>query len=165
MSTPGKQASDRAYYEANRDRIRARSKAYRVANPEKAAASVRAWHIAHAERVREIKREWAAANPEARTRWAVIHPAVVRDIKARYKSKRRALEKGAPFTTITAADRHSILSENGGRCVYCKERAATTLDHVIPLTRGGVHAVFNLVGACVSCNSRKNARLLAEWER
>lgn len=38
-----------------------------------------------------------------------------------------------------------------------------TIDHVIPLSRGGTHDVSNLVCACSSCNSSRSARTTEEW--
>ena len=35
---------------------------------------------------------------------------------------------------------------------------ASRSDHVVPLSRGGAHAVANLVAGCKPCNSRKGAR-------
>nr|WP_239115333.1 HNH endonuclease [Streptomyces sp. SID8499] len=48
------------------------------------------------------------------------------------------------------------------RCVYC-DAPGGTVDHVIPLSRGGQHAEGNLVPACKSCNSSKGDKLLIEW--
>lgn len=51
-------------------------------------------------------------------------------------------------------------------CAYC-ECALTprtrSLDHVIPLARGGAHSIANVVVACRDCNHRKSGRLLADW--
>jgi 5-methylcytosine-specific restriction endonuclease McrA len=47
-------------------------------------------------------------------------------------------------------------------CIYCGGQGGT-VDHVIPLARGGHHAEGNLVPACRSCNTSKAGRLLAEW--
>ena len=47
-------------------------------------------------------------------------------------------------------------------CAYCAE-PATTVDHVIPLSRGGDNYEGNLVPACRSCNSSKWAALVIEW--
>jgi len=47
-----------------------------------------------------------------------------------------------------------------GVCYYCGEpmrRMRFTLDHVIPLSRGGYHDITNIVCACNMCNSRKDA--------
>jgi hypothetical protein len=46
--------------------------------------------------------------------------------------------------------------EFGGLCAYGCRRAATTLDHVWPVSRGGRSEPSNLVPACLPCNSGKN---------
>jgi 5-methylcytosine-specific restriction endonuclease McrA len=54
----------------------------------------------------------------------------------------------------------------GRRCVYCGTGLGlenATLDHVIPLSRGGTHAPGNLVSACQSCNQRKGSLLPTEF--
>jgi 5-methylcytosine-specific restriction endonuclease McrA len=46
----------------------------------------------------------------------------------------------------------------GRRCVYCGaplEIESATLDHVLPLCKGGAHAPGNLVSACGGCNRLK----------
>lgn len=50
----------------------------------------------------------------------------------------------------------------GRVCFYCPE-LATTVDHVIPLVRGGTNYEGNLVPCCRRCNSSKAARTVAEW--
>lgn len=50
----------------------------------------------------------------------------------------------------------------GRRCVYCGSSLGlenATLDHVIPLSRGGTHNPGNLVSACQPCNQMKGALL------
>lgn len=47
-------------------------------------------------------------------------------------------------------------------CLYCGGPGGT-VDHVVPLSRGGQHAEGNLVPACRSCNSSKMDKLLVEW--
>lgn len=49
----------------------------------------------------------------------------------------------------------------GRACWYCP-RPADTVDHLIPLARGGTNYEGNLVPACRSCNSRKQDRLPIE---
>jgi 5-methylcytosine-specific restriction endonuclease McrA len=50
-----------------------------------------------------------------------------------------------------------------GPCVYCGD-PAVSIDHVRPLSRGGLETEGNLVPACAHCNSTKHARLLTEWD-
>ncbi len=54
-----------------------------------------------------------------------------------------------------------------GLCHYCGERVAPrelTLDHVVPLVRGGRSNKGNCVASCKECNSKKQHLLPIEWE-
>jgi 5-methylcytosine-specific restriction endonuclease McrA len=54
-----------------------------------------------------------------------------------------------------------------GRCGYCGQPtppAALTMDHRVPLVRGGRSTRGNLVPACKACNSAKKYLLPIEWE-
>lgn len=53
-----------------------------------------------------------------------------------------------------------------GCCHYCGQSvspAELTLDHVVPLIRGGRTSKGNCVAACKDCNSRKQSLLPVEW--
>ena len=53
-----------------------------------------------------------------------------------------------------------------GRCQYCGREVGArrlTLDHVVPLIRGGKSVRANVVPACKDCNSAKQSLLLWEW--
>jgi hypothetical protein len=52
---------------------------------------------------------------------------------------------------VPKALRDAILEEDA-LCVWCREAASTTIDHVHLLNRGGSNHVLNLVGACGPCN-------------
>jgi 5-methylcytosine-specific restriction endonuclease McrA len=54
-----------------------------------------------------------------------------------------------------------------GVCYYCCGRFtkdALTMDHVVPLARGGVSTKANCVVACKECNNKKRYLLPMEWE-
>ncbi len=54
-----------------------------------------------------------------------------------------------------------------GICFYCKKKVNAkdlTLDHVVPLIRGGKSTKGNVVPACKDCNNRKKYLLPIEWE-
>lgn len=63
---------------------------------------------------------------------------------------------------LTVDDLRMLRVVYGDCCVYCGESAAT-IDHVVPLARGGEHVVGNLVPACSDCNRSKKDKLLSEW--
>ncbi len=54
-----------------------------------------------------------------------------------------------------------------GICYYCSARVdprQLTMDHVVPLTRGGKSKKGNLVPACKECNNKKKYLLPLEWD-
>ena len=48
-------------------------------------------------------------------------------------------------------------------CAYCGAQCGLSLDHLIPVSKGGPDTGDNVVWACRSCNSSKGARDLLEW--
>ena len=53
-----------------------------------------------------------------------------------------------------------------GVCHYCRRaagRAGLTMDHVVPLGRGGRSTRGNVVPACKTCNTAKQSLLPVEW--
>lgn len=69
-------------------------------------------------------------------------------------------------TAMKRALRKLALRDCGQRCVYCAvplDHRSATLDHVMPLARGGAHDPGNLVAACGPCNRRKGDLLPFEF--
>lgn len=55
---------------------------------------------------------------------------------------------------------------SNGLCYYCGRKypvAQLTMDHVIPLSRGGRSVKDNLVPSCKDCNNAKKNLIPAEW--
>jgi 5-methylcytosine-specific restriction endonuclease McrA len=54
-----------------------------------------------------------------------------------------------------------------GVCYYCGKKfkpAELTMDHLVPVARGGRSTPGNLVPACKECNNKKKYLLPMEWE-
>lgn len=54
-----------------------------------------------------------------------------------------------------------------GVCHYCGgefEPSELTMDHLVPIIRGGRSTQGNVVPACKECNNRKRYLLPLEWE-
>ena len=54
-----------------------------------------------------------------------------------------------------------------GLCHYCGKNFAfkdITMDHLVPLARGGRSTKDNLVPSCKACNNLKKSMLPLEWE-
>lgn len=75
----------------------------------------------------------------------------------REKARARELRQSAWWKRRIAA----------GICHYCGQVVgprALTLDHVVPLIRGGRSVRANMVAACKECNSKKQSLLPWEWD-
>lgn len=54
-----------------------------------------------------------------------------------------------------------------GQCHYCRQRVHPhdlTMDHVVPIVRGGRTSRHNVVTCCKDCNSRKKYLVPSEWQ-
>jgi 5-methylcytosine-specific restriction endonuclease McrA len=66
-----------------------------------------------------------------------------------------------PYSATVPLTRRAVFARDGGRCQYCNA-PATSLDHVVPRSRGGTHTWDNVVSACARCNHLKADRGVAE---
>ena len=66
-----------------------------------------------------------------------------------------------PYRAHVPLTRRAVFARDGGRCVYCAA-PATSIDHVIPRSRGGEHIWENVVSCCRRCNHAKADRALVE---
>ena len=83
--------------------------------------------------------------------------------------KRKALKKSA---FVEDVDRDSVMLRDKWQCHLCKEKIPKdavwpnglfgTLDHVMPLNKGGLHSYANIKAAHLSCNCSKNDRVIGQ---
>ena len=82
-----------------------------------------------------------------------VDEAVIRTERA----KARELRKSRWWQQKTAS----------GLCYYCGRKFTfkqLTMDHLVPLARGGRSTRDNLVPSCKACNNKKKSMLPLEWE-
>ena len=140
-------AYKRQWYLKNREKEIARCSAYNKANPHIPAASMQRVRAKDPEKAREYQREYKAANPQR-----------IRIFDSTKRAKRRA-QIGATIHKVTPKQWGEIQARYKHHCAYCLKPFKTlTMDHVVPLARGGDHTVGNIVPACAKCNSAKHAR-------
>jgi 5-methylcytosine-specific restriction endonuclease McrA len=76
---------------------------------------------------------------------------------------RRAREKGRELRASAWWKRRI----SAGICHYCRRHVGVrqlTMDHIVPLGRGGRSVRGNVVPACKDCNTRKQSLLPIEWD-
>jgi 5-methylcytosine-specific restriction endonuclease McrA len=65
------------------------------------------------------------------------------------------------YTKGPAWSKSGVLARDGRRCGYCSG-PASTVDHILPRSRGGGNTWQNTVSACYACNQAKGDRTPAE---
>lgn len=84
------------------------------------------------------------------------YPIVEEEQIRREKDKARRLRQTAWW----------LRKVQSGVCYYCHRevgRIRLTMDHVVPLSRGGKSTKGNIVAACKECNNKKKYLLPIEW--
>lgn len=67
--------------------------------------------------------------------------------------------------SVVKFSRRNVLVRDLYKCQYCHQEFPTsqlTLDHVVPLSRGGKTTWENMVTACKKCNNKKGNQMLYE---
>lgn len=92
------------------------------------------------------------------------------------KSRAKNKEKNRPAKNARQRIRNKVLQGNtyvitnkdlrriySSPCVECSSMENQSMDHVIPLSRGGSHGIGNLITLCLPCNLSKHDKLFSEW--
>lgn len=151
---------NRAYYQEHREELLREKHHYYQENAEDIKAKVRQWVERNPKRRRANSRRYyrrhRAAHRKRCDRWKKENPDKVRE----YTRRRLARLAG---TELGPVDEVAIYERDGHVCIYCGLAGPLTLDHVVALSNGGAHSEENLVAACLSCNSSKQAAMLEDW--
>jgi len=129
------------------DNRRRYEKKYRKENPERRAAIVSKSMAGNAQHHKNKRREYFATDAGRATH-------------RRYTQTRVAREKSA-FVEVVCPK--SLYLEQGGICYLCDghfEFKDMHCDHVMPLSKGGLHEKKNCKMACRTCNLKKGAKVV-----
>lgn len=104
-------------------------------------------------RYRYYKRTRTTRNPEE----ILQH----KRIRQKFIDFKKRLNEGS----FTYEEWQKKLDEYKGCCAYCGKLLGKdlTIDHVIPIIKGGTNDITNLVPCCARCNSRKRSKSAEEY--
>jgi 5-methylcytosine-specific restriction endonuclease McrA len=153
----------RNYRSVNSEKIRLRNREYRKANAVQIKHSQQAYYQANAQKIALRQREYYAASEERR---GVIRESV-RELRKlfpersrSYKNKYRTARMDNGHISYTAEQWRAKFDYWGQRCWICQidlSHGGYHIDHVKPISKGGMDCLSNLRPACGSCNSRKSS--------
>lgn len=135
---------EREAYAKNREIEIDKARQWRKNNPD----YYRSYYLTNRDKKTASVKEYVARNPGRE---------LLKYHKRRFRLKDGTSPGVDPKHWLAARERYSNC------CVYCGEARSLTIDHVVPLAKGGRDEPSNIVPACKPCNSSKGAKLLAEW--
>ena len=156
------QERQRKYYETHKELVKRRAKLWHEANPEKAALTEAKYRERNREVIAEKRRARAIADPAKLAAYNAKHKANNPHSKRIHSQNRRNLTVGKLSTGI--ADKLFELQQ--GKCPICKvslKSVKTHIDHIIPISLGGLNVDANVQLLCVTCNLQKHARHPVEF--
>jgi 5-methylcytosine-specific restriction endonuclease McrA len=162
----------KVYLQNNKDKIGKRRSSYNKAHKEEISAYNRKRYVlvnAEKKRIfyqnnkkhcRNLEIAWKKKNPEKareiNSRWRRSNREKVREIEKQAAHRRRARLREVE-NTFTKEEWQKILEYYNSKCFYCdRSDVAMTVDHFLPISKGGANAEYNIVPACHMCNSTKN---------
>jgi 5-methylcytosine-specific restriction endonuclease McrA len=158
-------AYSREYNAAHKEEIRERKRLYKEENPEKVSDVWRRYHEKNKEIRNRQSREYRANNTEKLAEYEREYYRKFPLLKRIKEQTRRSRMLGAFIERIDPA---IVFERDKWVCQLCDgpvdrelkfpARGAAVVDHINPVSRGGLHEYVNVQLAHLSCNSIKNAR-------
>lgn len=102
------------------------------------------------DRAAQLNKYWRQNNPDARK--VLEH-------------KRRVLKLSSipyGYRSLTKEEWQDQVVLFDGKCGYCL-RPASTMEHILPISKGGSHTIDNVIPCCAECNSKKKDRSMLLW--
>lgn len=144
----------KSWEKKNIDRIRAsrlsrkelanqRRRQHYLENPDSAIARTRAYRQVH---------------PEYNREYAQAHPEIIR-LKTAHRRARKKKAEGS----YTVEEWELLKVQYKYSCLCCGRKEPEiklTIDHIVPLTKGGDNTIDNLQPLCYSCNSAKRSKVI-----
>jgi len=175
---------NREYYLANQERVKARIKKDYLENHElklerrrelsqrpeakkKKALQDKAYYINNKETISEYHKEWSKLNRQRLrdywNEWYNNNLTHIRMYSRVARQKRRAAIRKNGNNTLTF-EQVLKLFDGHPYCEYCNRTdVKLTIDHIVPISKGGQNCLGNVTIACETCNFSKGSKLLEEW--
>lgn len=143
----------------NLERAKEIVKNWQVKNQDKLKENRRRYYLKHRERINQQQREWEDNNREQvrakNSRWKKENPA--KNVILVQRRRTRKIENGGSYT---AEEWEALCAHYDYLCLCCKEQKPLTVDHVIPISKGGENTIDNIQPLCKECNSRKGQNVI-----
>ncbi len=115
------------------------------------------------ERQRAQQKAWREANPDRVKGYRKAHKPAH---KVHERNRRHRVRANTPREqAVTARQIEAMRARIGKRCAVCRAEGETTIDHIVPIARGGQHVRSNIQFLCMPCNSAKRDLPMEDFAR
>lgn len=132
------------YAEENAEQLKQRDKRRYEREKERINLVSRLWKRLNRARVNDYQRQYFKEHPEKLQE--ILH-------------KRYAREKNADGE-FTYEEWEALCAKYDYCCLSCGKQAPLTVDHIIPLSKGGSNDISNIQPLCKPCNSKKGTKII-----
>lgn len=182
-------AQCRLYNSTHKEQKRLWTREWRRRHPDLAKAADVRYRKRHRDLCRARSRAWGRKNKDyerirkqrQRLHWSDRQKKAHRDLCKKYYrenplkyfeavKQRRAVVAGVTVDPAGILEwKQGVMRRRRIYCSYCQRSIPKTnrqvhFDHIVPIARGGAHALYNLCVACQTCNLSKGTKLLSEWK-
>ena len=145
----------------NRHRHALHSQTWRSKNSKRHSDYSKKWYQDNRERALVRERNRYKSNPDATKQSAKMWKKANKEKVGDFEHRRRAAKAKNGVCLVL---KKVLVRLANSLCVTCGSCERITLDHIIPISRGGRHSIGNLQPLCQSCNSSKQDKLMVEWK-
>lgn len=160
-------AAEKRWAAKNKERLIRYRKKYAKKNIGRRKEYLRNWYFNNRERLIEQRRprqlEWRKNNRGRIRANEALYRKNNRYVSSVKNNRRRALLSKKRTDNIDYIFLEFVSHFQGGICFYCGKVDRLTLDHILPLVRGGAHTFGNVVLCCITCNTKKGKKTLREF--
>lgn len=133
------------HYMKNREASQKRRRQYYEKHKDGLRAYARQYYAEHRQEIIAYQKKYNAENPDK--------------VRAR-RIRRRSRESGSGGS-YTAKEWQALCDKYGNRCLCCESSdEPLTVDHIVPISKGGSSDIDNLQPLCKSCNCSKQDKII-----
>lgn len=154
-----RRAYARNYYMENKDKLLAYQRIYSAENKDKLSEYYKEYYQNNKNKKAVQARNYYQRTKNDRLRYISIWRKTERGrfLKRRSDDKRKRAKSYTPKDAIVTVEQWNFIQMLFDySCACCGKTDELTIDHILPLSKGGLDSIENIQPLCRSCNSRKN---------
>ena len=133
-------------YSENKDEILSRNKEYYTKNKGKIFEQCKEYVEKNREKIIEYKAQWYFLNKK---------DCIARAKVSKSKRREQIYKNGGRFTKKEWID---LCERFDNQCVCCGNEGDLSVDHIIPISKGGRNDISNIQPLCLHCNLTKGTK-------